>query len=294
MKARLKSEAGFCRNREQRISDRHSGHDSRSPRGTPVLVIAVATTAVSPLPRMDIIGGFLLIVGMASGAAVYLSVSATYILIATGLYSLMLGVLNHAWQRADACSRPRRGFGWANRVTLLRSLPVVLIASLVPFPEAITDHAWGLAWLSLGTLILDGVDGKVARATGSSSTFGSRFDMELDSFFTLSLCLVLISAGKAGTWVLALGLIRYGFVLAGHFRPWLQNPLPDSFRRKTVCVWQVATLLVCLLPLVSFELASAALALALALLLYSFAVDIVWLLRQQPVRHNNPLPAGDS
>jgi hypothetical protein len=42
-------------------------------------------------------------------------------------------------------------------------------------------------------------------------------------------------------------------------------------------VWQVASLLSCLLPFVAGALATALLALALALLVWSFAVDVRWL-----------------
>ena len=34
-------------------------------------------------------------------------------------------------------------------------------------------------------LILDGVDGKVARRTRNASAFGARFDMEVDAFLIL-------------------------------------------------------------------------------------------------------------
>jgi phosphatidylglycerophosphate synthase len=35
--------------------------------------------------------------------------------------------------------------------------------------------------LSTAVLMLDGVDGRVARRTGSQTGFGARFDMELDA-----------------------------------------------------------------------------------------------------------------
>ncbi|GAA4940924.1 hypothetical protein GCM10023238_03240 [Streptomyces heliomycini] len=41
--------------------------------------------------------------------------------------------------------------------------------------------------LTAVALILDGVDGKVARRTGTSTPLGARFDMEVDAFLILVL-----------------------------------------------------------------------------------------------------------
>jgi phosphatidylglycerophosphate synthase len=89
---------------------------------------------------------------------------------------------------------------------------------------------------------------------------------------------------KAGLWVLAIGAMRYAFVAAMRPWPWLERPLPDSRRRKLVCVWQVASLLLCLLPAIGGVLAAALLVPALVLLAWSFAVDVRWLYRTRPRR----------
>jgi hypothetical protein len=57
--------------------------------------------------------------------------------------------------------------------------------------------------------------------------------------------------------------------------------LPERWRRKAVCVWQVASLLLCLLPQVGAALAGGLLGLALLLLGWSFAVDVRWLYRHR-------------
>lgn len=105
-------------------------------------------------------------------------------------------------------------------------------------------------------------------------------DMELDAFFILMLCLAVMVLGKAGLWVLLIGLMRYGFVMAGWYWKWLNNPLPESFRRKTVCVWQLVTLMVALLPPMPGLLARASLIIALILLSWSFAIDSRYLYQQ--------------
>lgn len=169
--------------------------------------------------------------------------------------------------------------GWANRVTFYRALAVVVLAALLVAPDVIRGGQWGWTGLALLVLLLDGLDGYLARRLGLCSDFGARFDMEVDAALILTLCVGVWSLGIAGAWVLALGLMRYGFVLAGWACPRLSRPLPESFRRKTICVWQIASLVIVLLPVTPSWLASWVLALALVLLAYSFTVDLAWLYR---------------
>src|SRR5690554_1529173 len=176
----------------------------------------------------------------------------------------------------------RKSFGWANRTTLLRSVLVIPLVAWSPFlPAADSTALWFYGVACLVALILDGADGKVARATHSNSEFGARFDMELDALFILGLCAATMATGKAGLWVLALGLMRYGFVAASYPLTWLNQPLPDSFRRKTVCVWQVVTLMIAILPLTPAWFAGTTLAIALVLLAWSFALDVGWLYQRR-------------
>ena len=168
-------------------------------------------------------------------------------------------------------------FGWANRATLVRAALVILLTSLAPFTAELGNWLWLYGSLCLLALILDGVDGAVARGTHSTSAFGARFDMELDALFILGLCVAVLAQGKAGPWVLALGLMRYAFVAAGHWFHFMSRPLPDSFRRKTVCVWQIVTLMIAILPMTPTSFATVTLAIALLLLCYSFFTDLRWL-----------------
>lgn len=193
--------------------------------------------------------------------------------------SAAVGVL---WALSPPDHRPRNAtsLGLANQVTLGRGVLICVVAGFIPFNEYAQTHAWTVASITLIALILDGVDGAAARRTRSHSAFGARFDMELDALLILILCGLTIVMGKAGPWVLLIGLYRYMFVAAGWLYPALVQPLPESFRRKTICVWQLVTLMICLLPLITPLMATGLLALALALLTYSFMKDIVWLIRQ--------------
>ena len=204
--------------------------------------------------------------------------STVQVLQAAALY-LLLAVI--VFRRLPG-NAPGPGIGWANRVTLLRAVPVMLVAGLVghgPYPDT---AIWWVIALAVAVLLLDGVDGLVARRTGTTTAFGARFDMELDAALILLLALLVWLTGQTGAWVLLLGAMRYAFIAAGVIVPVLRRPLPDSIRRKGVCVVQTAALLICLVPVVSPGAASVIALLALGLLVYSFTVDVDWLLRRAP------------
>ena len=125
---------------------------------------------------------------------------------------------------------------------------------------------------------MDGIDGWVARRKGSSGPFGALFDQETDAAFILILAILVVDQWKAGIWIILSGALRYMFVAAGVFLPKLQQDLKPSKRRKTICVIQVASLVVCLAPIVSPPLSIWIAAGSLMLLVYSFAIDVFELL----------------
>lgn len=208
------------------------------------------------------------------GADLLVEGGLAMLVLATALFAIMAGLLIRYWPAG-------RDFGWANRATLLRGSLVISLISVAPFVSGLGNWLWLYGALSLLALILDGVDGTIARRTGSQTAFGARFDMELDALFILGLCVAVLALGKTGPWVLALGFMRYGFVVAARVLPFLNRSLPDSFRRKTVCVWQVATLMIAVLPMTSAAFATWTLAIALLLLTYSFFTDMHWLYQRR-------------
>ncbi|GAA3292867.1 hypothetical protein GCM10020295_13250 [Streptomyces cinereospinus] len=135
-----------------------------------------------------------------------------------------------------------RPFGPANRVTLGRATLAGGVTALVADSFAGSPPVAPLVGLTAVALVLDGVDGRVARRTGTSSAFGARFDMEVDAFLILVLS-VYVSM-ELGPWVLLIGGMRYAFVAAARFLPWLDAPLPPSTARKAVAAVQGVFLLV--------------------------------------------------
>jgi len=217
------------------------------------------------------------IVAITAGATWWLLGRPTSFLGISGAIYLLLGLGILIGLPAEA---PGPGIGSANRVTLFRALLVVPVAALAfEFEPLSALGYWWVIGVTTVALFLDGYDGRIARATATETPFGARFDMELDAALIMVLCVLTWVSGKVGVWVLAIGLMRYAFVAASWAWPALRGELPESFRRKWICVAQGVALLVALGPIISVPWANAAALAGLGLLTYSFAVDVGWLVR---------------
>ena len=191
-----------------------------------------------------------------------------------GIFALVLRGLAH---------HPYQEFGAANTVTAIRTALVALIGAAVLVTPDLATHTgalWTLVGLIIAALLLDGLDGYLARSRARESALGARFDMEVDALLVFILSGAAVLFDKAGWWVLAIGLMRYGFVAAQVFLPDLKRPLPPSMRRKAVCVVQGGALCFILMPVITPPVSHWIAAVALVLLIHSFAVDTVHLLRQ--------------
>lgn len=166
--------------------------------------------------------------------------------------------------------------GPANQVTLARAVLLGLLVALASEP-ATAGAATSAVGLASAAIVLDGIDGRLARRHGTASAFGARFDMEVDALLVLVLSLLVWLFAKADTWVLLSGLLRYVFVAAGAAAPWLRQPLPPRRRRQAVCVVQLIGLTAALAPFIRPPLSAALAAVALIALTASFAIDVRWL-----------------
>jgi phosphatidylglycerophosphate synthase len=182
--------------------------------------------------------------------------------------------LSHGLDRSGA-----EDLGPADWVTLARATLVGGVTALVvdSFGRAVPVPV--LVTLASVALALDWVDGQVARRTGTVTALGARFDMEVDAFLLLVLCLHV--ARPVGAWVLGIGLMRYGFVVAIWALPWMRGTLPSRYWRKVVAATQGVVLVVAVADVLPGPLTGAALAGSLALLAESFNHDVVWLWRHR-------------
>jgi phosphatidylglycerophosphate synthase len=165
----------------------------------------------------------------------------------------------------EVLTTPARGP--ANRVTLFRAVLVGAVTGLT-VAEDFEGRVPLLVAIASVALVLDGVDGWVARRTGTSSAFGARFDMEVDAFLILVLSVYV--APSAGWWVLLIGAARYLFVAAKAPLPWLRGVAPPRPWCKVVAVLQGVTLTVAASEVVPIGWTRLALAIALVLLAESF------------------------
>ncbi|HJQ43602.1 MAG TPA: CDP-alcohol phosphatidyltransferase family protein [Jatrophihabitantaceae bacterium] len=165
--------------------------------------------------------------------------------------------------------------GWANRITSLRAVLVLAVTALVGDAYAGAQHVWVMLGLCTAALLLDGVDGPVARRSNTESAFGARFDMEVDAF--LIFVLSCFDARAFGAWVLLLGGARYLFVAAGWCAPWLRLPVPPRFWRKVVAAAVGIVLAVAAADVLPHWAATLALVGALLLLVESFGRDVRYL-----------------
>ena len=146
-------------------------------------------------------------------------------------------------------------FGLANCITLARLIITALLASTIGSLHLITDTSlWTLIAFAVSAALLDGLDGVVARTRGETSSFGAKFDMEVDAAFILILALLVWELSKIGPWILVAGLLRYMFIAAGWPLPALRATLPPSFRRKLACILQISASIFALCPLVDHTL----------------------------------------
>ena len=171
-------------------------------------------------------------------------------------------------------------FGAANRITLARGVLVGCVAAFIGSPGSPSPAIW-VTGVAVIALVMAGLDGWVARRSGTCSDYGAQLDMELDSLLMLVLCVLAWQWDQAGLWVLFCGLARYAFLLTGLILPWFNRPLPEAFRRKVCCVIGVGGLTAALWPWPWPGFGAALAGAATAALALSFGIATLWLVRHR-------------
>jgi phosphatidylglycerophosphate synthase len=196
-----------------------------------------------------------------------------------GAVSLALLVRNTAPKQWTATGR---GFGVANVITAAR---VALALALPCFGIG----AAGAALLAL-ILVLDGVDGVVARRRGEASSFGAMFDMESDAW---TVAVAGLLTGVAGEPVLVLpGVLRYLYVIAIGNLPGSRGEAP----RNVFARWAFVALMTSLVASLARMPGSHWMGVAATLLIFaSFGRSFVWSFRATTAARREPLSgAGTS
>jgi len=169
--------------------------------------------------------------------------------------------------------------GPADRITLTRAVLACGIAALTVDGFDRPDPVVVLVALAAVALVLDAVDGWVARRTRTASLLGARFDMEADAFLILVLSINV--SPRLGWWVLLGGAARYVVVVAAWVAPWLRRPVPARRWRKHVAGLHGVILTVAAAEVLGPNVATGALVVGLSLLALSFGTQVMslWRLR---------------
>lgn len=240
--------------------------------------VRAARVRTSPTPqraaplRVFTVWGVVALVAMA-GAVSAMGLPPIAIAVAVGAFVAALVAAAAGLRRGH----PHRHLGAANVVTLVR---LGIVAFLLCPLLAGGAHPSIVIPLSVFALVLDGVDGHLARRQHLESRFGASFDMEVDSAFALVLS-GLAASGPAGPLALVLGIPRYLFGVAGIALPWLNAPLPPRFSRKVVCVVQLVVLIVLQSPTLPVGFALSLTLATIGLVAWSFSVDVRQLFRSR-------------
>ncbi len=222
-------------------------------------------------------------IGPASGA-LGIAILLTVIALGPGLgragwiaglvYAVALWVLLGSGLARSGAAR----LGPANGVTLVRAVLVgAVTAQVVDGFGGPIQPPWLLLPVTVA-LVLDGVDGQVARRTGTVSPLGARFDMEIDAF--LILVLSVHAGSELGWWVLAIGVAYYAHLAVGRLVPWLGARVPPRYWRKPVAATQGIALGLAAGDLLGSPWIDVVVAGALVLLAESFGRDDLWLWRR--------------
>ncbi|WP_409332561.1 CDP-alcohol phosphatidyltransferase family protein [Trujillonella humicola] len=184
-----------------------------------------------------------------------------------------------------------------DRVTLTRAVLTAGVAALVAGSAGGPLPVGALVPLAAGALVLDAVDGRVARRTGTATPFGARLDGEVDAYLILVLSVAV--SREYGAWVLAIGAARYVLLAAGWAVRWLRAPLPYRYWAKVVAAVQGVVLTVAASGVLPRPVGLVAVTVALVLLTESFGRSVVWLFRagagprtRTAVRWGSALAAG--
>ena len=178
------------------------------------------------------------------------------------------------WRRDRISSNTSASFGVANSITLGR-LSLLVIVTI--FYQQIDPMIYGIAVLLV--IIADGFDGYYARKLKEESAFGAAFDMETDAFLAAVLTTVIYIYLGADIWLLVAGYLRYIFVFTLRVSGLHKVSTPDMPGARLLAVLFFISLL---LPfLFSMEYAGWGLIVGSVLIYFSFARELVLLVRQQ-------------
>lgn len=196
----------------------------------------------------------------------------------------------HLWRhlhlnRLDAGSPLIPSLGPANVMTLSRSVLNACLAGFLVAPRPEDWAAWVPGLLYLVSVILDYLDGYVARITGRSTLLGEVLDMHWDSTGALIGSILAVRYGQAPLPYILMGLARYLYVFGLWLRRRLGLPVNDIALNpagRPIAGMEMGFLAVILLPIFTPPATQVAALLFLLPLVISFLRDWIAQTRRVP------------
>jgi CDP-diacylglycerol--glycerol-3-phosphate 3-phosphatidyltransferase len=189
-----------------------------------------------------------------------------------------LWYVSHRLVPARTAGEPlARLFGLANSLTLLRGALYAVVAGFVVVPPD-TPLVWIPALAYGSGVVLDKLDGTVARTLGQETTLGERLDMTFDTFGFVAAPVVAVVWGRLPVWYLSLSAARYVYRGGLAWRTRRDRPVfdpPDSNVGKYLAGVQMVFLTAALAPAVPGHLVWTAAPLVLAPSRAVFARDFL-------------------
>jgi CDP-diacylglycerol---glycerol-3-phosphate 3-phosphatidyltransferase len=125
--------------------------------------------------------------------------------------------------------------GLPNWLTVSRGAVLALVAGFVLVPRPEGWLAWAPAVMYVGAMLVDYLDGYVARISGVTTRLGARLDMHYDSHGYIIGGLLIVLWGQAPPWYLLVALAWPLYVLGERILVRQNKPLrplyPNPFRR---------------------------------------------------------------
>jgi len=179
------------------------------------------------------------------------AVAAPWTLVALGVLGAEFVVLGRNLDGNRTVGGALRGrLGAANAVTLARGVLVAWLAgfAVVPWTGALAPAPVAL----YGTaVVLDAVDGAVARRLGRVTTLGARLDGAVDGLGLFAGLAVAAAGGVLALPFVLLGVVKYAYLAAAwrrRRRGGSLRPLPARGSRRLLAVLQMVAVVVALAP----------------------------------------------
>jgi len=170
-----------------------------------------------------------------------------------------------------------RLLGLANLLTLARGALLAVVAGFLVVPRG-TTLAWVPALVYGAAVVLDQVDGTVARTIGEETAVGKQLDVAFDTFGFVVAPLVAVLWGQLPVWYLSLSAARYFYRGGLAWRRHTGRPVfdrPDDNLGRYLAGVQMVFITAALAPAVPTTLVWTAAPLVLALSLAVFVRDFL-------------------